>query len=52
MQIQGRKLPEPGKSKSNEDFIAHQRAISRQSLPQTGTQVTSEDNPVPNELVP
>ncbi|KAF6039973.1 hypothetical protein EB796_001720 [Bugula neritina] len=38
MQIQGRKLPEPGKSKSNEDFIAHQRAISRQSLPQTGTQ--------------
>ncbi|XP_067950867.1 serine-rich adhesin for platelets-like isoform X6 [Watersipora subatra] len=47
-QMQGRKLPEPGKNKSDDDFIAHQRAISRQALNSEPQLTTFEDNPVPN----
>ena len=49
-QMQGRKLPEPVRNKSAEDFIAHQRAISRQA--RSGQDLQSgmcEDNPVPNK---
>lgn len=48
--MQGRKLPEPVRNKSAEDFIAHQRAISRQA--RSGQDLQSgmcEDNPVPNK---
>lgn len=51
-QMQGRKLPEPGKNKSTEDFIAQQREISRQALSSkdlVAPQTTAEDNPVPNK---
>ena len=48
--MQGRKLPEPGKNKSSEDFIAHQRALSRQTPSVTERpSATCEDNPVPNK---